>query len=75
MKQLSSLHKLAIEVLLPAPDMDYIQKGRALRLLPLDKQLLFNECVLMRKVVHGKAPRRHVHGNKQLLPTARIDTF
>ena len=71
---------------MPAPDMDYIQKGRALRLLPLDKQLLFNECVLMRKVVHGKAPqylkapmipseRLHVHGNKKLLPTARIDTF
>ena len=76
LKQAYSLHRRAIKVLMPAPDMDYIQKGRALRLLPLDKQLLFNECVLMRKVVHGKAPqylkdpmipseRLHVHGNKK----------
>ena len=86
LKQAYSLHWRAIKVLMPATDMDYIQKWRALRLLPLDKQPLFNECVLMQKVVHGKAPqylkdpmipseRLHVHGNKKLLPTARIDTF
>ena len=56
------------------------------KLLPLDKQLLLNKCILMQKVVHGKAPqylkdfmipseRLHVHGNKQLLPRTRIDIF
>ena len=50
------------------------------------RQLLLNKCVLMQKVVHGKAPlylkdlmipseRLHVHGNKQLLPRTRIDIF
>ena len=47
--------------------MDYIQKCRALILLPLDKQLLINipldkqllftTCVLMQEVVHGKTPQ------------------
>ena len=61
---------------------DYIKRCRALKLLPLDKQLLLNQRVLMQKVVHGKAPqylkdlmilseRLHVHGKK--LPRARID--
>ena len=74
--QLYSLNKRAIKVLMQTPDMDYLQKCRALKLLPLDKQLLFNMCVLMQKLVHGKAPkylkdvttpseRLHVHGNKQ----------
>ena len=68
------------------PNLDYKQKYCALKLLPLDKQLLLNKCVLMQKAVHGKAPqylkdlmipseRLHVHGNKQLLPRTRIDTF
>ena len=68
------------------PNMDYKQKCCALKLLPLHKQLLLNKCVLMRKVVHGKAPqylkdlvipseRLHVHGNKQLLPRTRTDIF
>ena len=68
------------------PDMDYLQKCRALKLLPLDKQLLFSKCVLMQNVLHGEAqqylrdlmipPKRlHVHGNKQLLPRAGIDIF
>ena len=66
--------------------MDYNQKCCALKLLPLDKQLLLNKCVLIQKVVHGKAPqylkdlmfpfeRLHVHGNKQLVPRTRIDIF
>ena len=68
--------------------MAYKQKCCALKLLPLDKQLLvlLNKCVLMQKAVHGKAPqylkdltipseRIHVRGNKQLLPRTRIDIF
>ena len=66
--------------------MDYNQKCCALKLLPLDKQLLLNKCVLKQKVVHGKAPQYlkgptipsehlHVHGNKQLLPRTRTDIF
>ena len=71
MKQLYSLHKRAVKFLMPIPNLDYKQ---------------INKCVLMQKVVHGKAPqylkdlmipseRLHVHGNKQLLPRTRIDIF
>ena len=83
MKQLHALHKRAIQFLMPSPNMDYNQKCCALK---LDKQLLLNKCVLMQKVVHGKAPqylkdlmipseRLYVHGNKQLLPGTRTDTL
>ena len=87
MKQLYSLHKRAIKFLMPSPNiMDYNQKCCALKLLPLDKQLLLKKCILTQKVVHGKAPqypkdleipseRLHIHGNKQLLPRTRIDIF
>ena len=88
MKQLYSLHKLAIKFFLPVPvpNMDYKQKYCTLKLLPLDEQLLLNKCVLMQNVVRGKAPqylkdllipseRLHAHGNKQLLPRTRIDIF
>ena len=86
MKQLYSLHKRAIKFLMPSPNMDYNQKCCDLKLLPLDKQLVLNKCVLMQKVVHGKAPQYlkylmipseclHVRGNKQLLPRTRIDIF
>ena len=61
LKQAYSLHRRAIKVLMPAPDMDYIQKGRALRLLPLDKQLLLNKCVLMGEKKHTKK-QQHVYG-------------
>ena len=85
-KQLYSLHKRAIKVIMPSPNMDYNQKCCALKLLPQDEQLLLSKCVLMQMVVHGKAPqylkdlmipseRLHVHGNKQLLPRTRIDIF
>ena len=68
------------------PNLDYKLKCCALKLLPLDKKLLLSKCVLMQKVVHGKAPqylkdlmipseRLHVHRNKQLLPRTRIDIF
>ena len=73
-----TLHKCAIKFLMPSPNMDYNQKCCALKLLPLGKQVLLNKCVLMQKVVHGKAPQYlkalmipsehlQVHGNKQLL--------
>ena len=76
LRQLYSLHKRAVKLLMPTPGMDYKQKCRALKLLPLDKQLLFSKCVLMSKVVHGKAPqylknlmilsgRLHVDGKKK----------
>ena len=51
MKQLYSLHKRAVNFFI-----DYKQKCCALKLLPLDKQLLLNKCVLMQNVVHGKIP-------------------
>ena len=84
LKQLYSLHQRAIKLSMPTPDMVYIQECRALKLYSLDKQLLWNKCVLMQKVVHGKAPlylkdlmipfeRLHVYRNKQLLPRARTD--
>ena len=84
MKQLYSLHKRDVKFLIPVPNIDYKQKCCALKLLPLDKQLLLNKCVLMQKVVHGEAQQYlkdlkipseclHVHGNKQTLPRTRID--
>ena len=86
MKQLYSLHKRAVKVLMPIPNLDYKQKCCALKLLPLEKQLLLSKCVLMQMVVHGKPPqylkdfmipseRLHVHGNKQLLPRTRTHIF
>ena len=57
MKQLYTLHKRAKKFTMPSPNMDYNQKCCALKLLPLDKQLLLNKCVLMQKVFHGKAPQ------------------
>ena len=57
MKQLYTLHKRARKFLMPSPNMDYNQKCCALKLLPLDKQVLLNKCVLMQKVFHGKAPQ------------------
>ena len=59
--------------------MDYNEKCSA-----LEKQLLLNKCVLMQKVVLGKAPQYdllipsehlHFHGNKQLLSRTTIDIF
>ena len=77
-----SLHKHAIKLLMPVPNMDYKQKCCALKLLPLDKQLLLSKCVLMQKVVHGKAPQYLKYlmipserGNKQLLPRTRTGIF
>ena len=75
MKQLYSLHNRVVKLLLPMPKKDHKQECCALLLLPLDKQLLLNKCVLMQKVVHGKTPqylkdlmipseRLHIHGNK-----------
>ena len=84
MKQLYSLYKRAVKFLIPIPNLDYKQKCCALKLLPLDKQLLPNKCVLMQKVVHGKAPQylkdlmipsERLHGNKQLLPRTRIESL
>ena len=68
---------------MPTSYMDHRQKCRTLKLLWLDKELLF-KSVLMQKPVDGKAPHYlkdpmissellYVHGNKQLLPEARID--
>ena len=63
--------------------MDYKQKCCALKLLPLEEHLSLTKCLLVQKVVHGKAPqyledlmipskRLRVHGNKQLLPRIRL---
>ena len=59
LKQLYALHKCAVKFVIPIPDLDYKLKCCALKLLPLDKQLLLNNCVLMQKVVHGKTPQYH----------------
>ena len=46
-----SLHKDITKLLMPIPNnfMDYAHKFGAVRLLPLDKQLLLKKCVLMQK--------------------------
>ena len=48
--------QMSMKLLMPIPNMDYKQKCCALKLLPLDKQLLLIKRVLMQKVVHGKGP-------------------
>ena len=74
-KQLYSLHKSAVKLSMPTPNMGYIQKCRAVKLFPVYKQLLLTQNVIMQQVVHRKAPqflkglmipseRLHVHGNK-----------
>ena len=78
--------QMSIKFLMPIPNMDYKQKCCALKLLPLEKQLLLNNCVLMQKVVHSKTLQYlkhlmipfeclYIHGNKQLLPKTRTDIF
>ena len=47
LKHLYSHHKRVIELFMSIPNMDYIQKCRALKSLPLDKQMFFDKCVLM----------------------------
>jgi len=75
-----------VKFLMPIPNMDYKQKCCALKLLPLDKQLLHNNCFLMQKVVHSKTLQYlkhlmipseclYIHGNKQLWPKTRTDIF
>ena len=44
----------------------------ALKLLPLDKQLLLNKCVLMQMVVHGKAQQ---YLKDLMIPSERIHFF
>ena len=51
MKQLYSLHKRAVKFLMPIPNLDYKQKCCALKLLPLDKQLLLNKCFYIAEIV------------------------
>ena len=89
MKQLYSLHKRAIKFLMPSPNNYGLQSKVLCSQATPSRQTTIaqqNECVLMRKVVHGKAPqylkdlmipseRLHVDGNKQLLPRTRIDIF
>ena len=78
--------QMSIKFLMPIPNMDYKQKCCALKLLPLDKQLLHNNCFLMQKVVHSKTLQYlkhlmipseclYIHGNKQLWPKTRTDIF
>ena len=87
MKQLYPLCKCAIKFLVPILNKDYKGKCCALKLLPLDKQLLLTKYFLMQKVVHSKTQQYlklvkdlmipskhlHVHRNKQLFPRKRID--
>ena len=69
MKQLYSLHKGAVKFLMPIPNLDYKQKCYALKLLPLNKKLLLNKCVLIQKIVHGKAPQ---YLKDLLIPSERL---
>ena len=50
--------------------MDYKQTCRALKLLPSDKQLLLNKCVLVQKVAHGKISK---YLKDLMIPSERLD--
>ena len=51
-----SVEKCAMELLKLTPNLDYQRKCHLVNLLPSKEQLLFNKCVLVLKVAHGRAP-------------------
>ena len=62
MKQLYTVHKCAKKFLMPNPNMDYNQKCCALKLLPLDKQLLLSKCVLIQKYGSKNIEKNYISG-------------
>ena len=85
MKRINSIHRRAIKLLLPNPNLSTDDKFKELQILPLDKQLLLNKAVITHKIYNNeappylmpllkKAPERY-GSTKLVLPLPRIDLF
>jgi hypothetical protein len=82
--KLNSLHKRGIKLLLPFSNLPVQTKMQQLKILPLEKKLYFNKCVLMYKILENKSPsymssmleKAHI-GSKAPLrtPRPRLDLF
>ena len=79
LKKFNSLHKGAVNLILPDQSLSTMEKINKLNILPLHKQLKFNRCVTMFKMHTGKAPpylndflypAPTPHGSKKLCFTA-----
>ena len=85
LKKLNSLHKRAAKLILPDQSLSTTEKLNKLNIIPLDKQLKFNRCVIMFKIHTGKAPpylSDFLHraparygSNNYVLPRPHIDQF
>ena len=85
MKRINSIHRRAIKLLLPNPNISTDDKFKQLNILPLDKQLFFNKAVITHKIYNDqappylspllkKAPQRY-GSTKLILPLPRIDLY
>ena len=86
-RKINSLYRRAIKLILPDVPFTTDQKFRELELLPLSKQLIFNKCIFMFKILNGKTPSylsdifipRNLqfafNRNKLRVPWPRIDLF
>ena len=84
-KRLTSLYKRAINIILPDPSLSIDEKQIQLNILPLQKHLDFNKCVLVYKVQNELTPDYLSHflmpatnrygSDKYILPRTRIDLF
>ena len=55
LRKLNSCHKRAIKVLRKVSD-SFTDKSMLSKVLPLKTHLIYNKCILMHKIVHGKCP-------------------
>jgi hypothetical protein len=84
-KKINALHRRGCKLIINSSYLCTADKLKAVNILPLQQQLVFNMSMLMYKVVHGlspsylnefltKAPDRYA-SNKYLLPRTRIDLY
>ena len=84
-KRLHSLFKRAIKIILPDPSLTTFEKQSKLNILPLQKMLQYNKCLLVYKVQNELAPEylsqflmsatNRYDSENYILPRTRIDLF
>lgn len=82
---LKSMHRRAAKLILPDPSLSTDEKQRALNILPIERQFIYNTAVLMLKMrLHKTPPYLNdliVHASdrygsdKYILPLPRVDIF
>ena len=84
-KQLNSIHKRAVKIMLPLPNKSITEKFNQLEILPLQLQFQYNVCVYMYKICtedmpsylspfFQKATERY-GSSKFIVPLPRIDLY